>query len=130
MGDEGWPRVAATRRLADEWALVLIAEGLSPAVVREPGGFVLRVPAHQEERAAQILRVAEASARQSVEAKMRSLKEHEQQQLRVLGEELSRRSQENSELTKKRVEDLRNKATEKSAAAAEFIYEEFLKAVL
>jgi len=83
-----------------------------------------------EERAAQILRVAEASARQSVEAKMRSLKEHEQRQLRVLGEELSRRSQENSELTKKRVEDLRNKATEKSAAAAEFIYEEFLKAVL
>jgi vacuolar-type H+-ATPase subunit H len=83
-----------------------------------------------EEQAAQILRVAEASARQSVEAKMRSLKEHEQQQLRVLGEELSRRSQENSELTKKRVEDLRNKATEKSAAAVEFIYEEFLKAVL
>jgi rhomboid protease GluP len=55
MDDEGWPRVAATRRLADEWALVLIAEGLSPTVVRERGAFALRVPTHQEEQAAQIL---------------------------------------------------------------------------
>jgi rhomboid protease GluP len=55
MDEEGWPRVAATRRLADEWALVLIAEGLSPTVVRERGGFALRVPAHQEERALQVL---------------------------------------------------------------------------
>jgi membrane associated rhomboid family serine protease len=53
--EEGTPKAAPSRRLADEWALVLIAEGLSPAVVRERGGFVLRVPAHQEERAAQIL---------------------------------------------------------------------------
>ena len=83
-----------------------------------------------KEQAAQILRTAEASARQSVEAKTRSLKEHEQRQLRVFGEELSRRSQENSELTKKRLGDLRNKTTEKSAAAVEFIYEEFFKAVL
>ena len=55
MQGEGWPRIAATRRLADEWALVLIAEGLSPTVVRERGAFALRVPAHQEEQAAQIL---------------------------------------------------------------------------
>jgi membrane associated rhomboid family serine protease len=55
MEEEGWPRVAATRRLADEWALVLVAEGLSPTVVRERGGFVLRVPAQQEERALQVL---------------------------------------------------------------------------
>ena len=54
-GDNGWPWVAPTRRHADEWALVLIAEGLSPIVARERGAFVLRVPAHQEERAAQIL---------------------------------------------------------------------------
>ena len=83
-----------------------------------------------KDQAAQILRAAEASARHSVEAKTRSLTEHEQRQLRAFGEELRRRSQENTELTKKRVRDLRNKATEKSAAAAEFIYEEFLKAVL
>ena len=55
MEEEGWPRVAATRRLADEWALVLVAEGLSPVVVREGGRFALRVPAHQEERALQVL---------------------------------------------------------------------------
>jgi membrane associated rhomboid family serine protease len=53
--DESWPWVAPTRRLANEWALVLVAEGLSPSVVREQGAFVLRVPAHQEERAAQVL---------------------------------------------------------------------------
>jgi membrane associated rhomboid family serine protease len=52
---EGWPRVAPNRRLADEWALVLIAEGLSPTVVRDRGGFALRVPAPEEEQAAQIL---------------------------------------------------------------------------
>jgi membrane associated rhomboid family serine protease len=55
QSDEGWPRIAPSRRCADEWALVLVAEGLSPAVVREGDRFVLRVPARQEERAAQIL---------------------------------------------------------------------------
>jgi len=55
MDDEGWPKVAATRRLADEWALVLLAEGLAPTVVRERGAYALRVPARQEEPAAQIL---------------------------------------------------------------------------
>ena len=55
QGDEGWPRVTPTRRLADEWALVLAAEGLSPAVLPDREGFALRVPAHQEERAAQTL---------------------------------------------------------------------------
>ena len=55
MEEDGRPRVAATRRLADEWALVLVAEGLSPTVVRERGGFALRLPAHQEERAEEIL---------------------------------------------------------------------------
>jgi membrane associated rhomboid family serine protease len=55
QGDEGWPRVAASRRLADEWALVLAAEGLSPTVLHDQGGFALRVPADQEEKAARIL---------------------------------------------------------------------------
>jgi hypothetical protein len=50
-----WPKVAPTRRIADEWALVLIAEGLSPTVARQSGAFLLRVPARQEERASQIL---------------------------------------------------------------------------
>jgi len=53
--DDGWPRIAPNRRLADEWALVLIAEGLSPTVARDRGGFVLRVPAPEEEGAARIL---------------------------------------------------------------------------
>ena len=83
-----------------------------------------------KEQAAQILRAAEASARHSVEEKARSLMEYEQQRLREFEEELRRRSHENTELTKQRVRDLRNKATERSAAAVEFIYQKFLKAVL
>jgi membrane associated rhomboid family serine protease len=55
QSDPGWPRVAPSRRVADEWALVLTAEGLSPAVVRERRVFLLCVPAHEEERASQIL---------------------------------------------------------------------------
>jgi membrane associated rhomboid family serine protease len=53
--DEGWPRVAATRKLAEEWTLVLVAEGISSTVDREGDGFALRVPAREEERAAEIL---------------------------------------------------------------------------
>lgn len=55
QSDLGWPRVAPSRRVADEWALVLTAEGLSPAVLRDRRVFFLSVPAHQEERAAEIL---------------------------------------------------------------------------
>ena len=57
QGGEGWPRVAPTRRLANEWALVLAAEGLSSTVRRDRDGFALRVPADQEEQAARILTV-------------------------------------------------------------------------
>jgi membrane associated rhomboid family serine protease len=62
MEEAAWPRLASTRRVADEWALVLIAEGLSPTVVRVRGGFALRVPERQEEQAAEIL---EAYAREN-----------------------------------------------------------------
>lgn len=44
-------RFAATRELADEWALVLLAIELSPSVTPEPGGFALVVPIDQVERA-------------------------------------------------------------------------------
>ena len=48
-------RVAAERKLADEWALVLIAEGLSPSVRRSSEGYVLGVPAEEAERGVAIL---------------------------------------------------------------------------
>ncbi len=44
-------RLAATRELADEWALVLFAIELSPSVTPETGGFALAVPIEQAERA-------------------------------------------------------------------------------
>jgi membrane associated rhomboid family serine protease len=44
-------RVTGTRPLADEWALVLAAEGLHPRVVRAPGGFALEVSNDEAERA-------------------------------------------------------------------------------
>ncbi|MCZ6479412.1 MAG: rhomboid family intramembrane serine protease [candidate division NC10 bacterium] len=48
-------RVAAERKLAEEWALVLIAEGLSPSMQRSSEGYVLGVPAEEAERAVAIL---------------------------------------------------------------------------
>ncbi len=48
-------RVASGRKLAEEWALVLVAEGLSPSVWEERGGFVVAVPAAEVERAAAAL---------------------------------------------------------------------------
>ena len=44
-------RVALRRRQADEWILVLEAEGLSPSVWQAPEGFVVGVPADEVERA-------------------------------------------------------------------------------
>ncbi len=43
------------RRRADEWALVLVAEGLSPLVRRDADAFAVCVPASQAERAAAAL---------------------------------------------------------------------------
>jgi hypothetical protein len=48
-------RVAAERKLAEEWALVLVAEGLSPSVRHSSEGYLLGVPAEEAERAVAIL---------------------------------------------------------------------------
>lgn len=44
-------RVASARKIAEEWALVLTAEGLTPSVQRSSEGFVLGVPSEEIERA-------------------------------------------------------------------------------
>jgi rhomboid protease GluP len=44
-------RVASRRQLAEEWALVLVAEGLTPRVVHTHEGFVISVPVEQHEPA-------------------------------------------------------------------------------
>jgi membrane associated rhomboid family serine protease len=44
-------RIAARRELAEEWALVLVAEGLAPRVWPARNGFVIGVPAEQRESA-------------------------------------------------------------------------------
>lgn len=48
-------RVAATRKLADEWALVLSSQGLHPSITRDADGFDVVVAAEERERAAAIL---------------------------------------------------------------------------
>ncbi len=47
--------VSRQRKLVDEWALVLAADGLSPSVRRGPEGFVLSTRLDQAERAADVL---------------------------------------------------------------------------
>ena len=47
-------------RLADEWALVLLAQGLTPSVRRGPDGVVLSVPQDEVERARAVLSVYES----------------------------------------------------------------------
>ena len=48
-------RVTTNRKLADEWALVLVAQGLSPSVWEEMQGIVLGVPPEEVERATSAL---------------------------------------------------------------------------
>ena len=48
-------RQTSDDKLADEWALVLLAQGLSPRVRRRPDGAVLSVPEDQVERARAVL---------------------------------------------------------------------------
>lgn len=48
-------RVAASRSIAEEWALVLVAEGLSPHVRSAREGFVLGVAVEEAERASAAL---------------------------------------------------------------------------
>ena len=52
-------RVAARRRDADEWALVLAAEGVAASIRPSPSGFALFVAAGDGERAERILSVYE-----------------------------------------------------------------------
>ncbi len=47
--------VTRQRKLVEEWALVLAADGLSPSVRRGPEGFVLGVAVDEAERAADVL---------------------------------------------------------------------------
>ena len=44
-------RVTADQRLAEEWELVLLAQGLSPSLRRTPDGVVLSVPEAERDRA-------------------------------------------------------------------------------
>jgi rhomboid protease GluP len=44
-------RVAPRRQLAEEWALVLVAEGLTPRVVHTHDGFLISIPPEQRESA-------------------------------------------------------------------------------
>ena len=44
-------RTTRSRARADEWGLVLAAEGLSPSIHPEGGAFVLLLPAHQADGA-------------------------------------------------------------------------------
>jgi membrane associated rhomboid family serine protease len=53
-------RTISERKLAEEWALVLAAEGLLPSVQRAHRGYVLAVPAEEAERADAILSVYES----------------------------------------------------------------------
>ncbi len=57
-------RVTRQRKLVDEWALVLAADGLAPSVRRGPEGFALSVPADQAERAADVLSIYERENRE------------------------------------------------------------------
>lgn len=53
-------RQTSDEKLAGEWALVLLAQGLSPRVRRRPDGAVLSVPQDQVERARAVLSVYES----------------------------------------------------------------------
>lgn len=53
--DEVRVRVARRRRRADEWALVLLSEGLHPRLREAPEGFALEVPAQEAQLAARVL---------------------------------------------------------------------------
>lgn len=58
-------RRAASRERADEWALVLVAEGLAPIVRAESEGFVLALPRGQAARAQRALEVLAAYEREN-----------------------------------------------------------------
>jgi membrane associated rhomboid family serine protease len=57
-------RQTRRRALADEWALVLAAEGFHPSVDGERGGFALAVPGDEAERAKALLEAWEREGRE------------------------------------------------------------------
>ncbi|HEY7165231.1 MAG TPA: rhomboid family intramembrane serine protease [Candidatus Binatia bacterium] len=61
-------RVSATRQKAEEWALVLTAEGLSPTLHSTLNGFVVAVPGQQATAAIRILAAYDAENAPSSEA--------------------------------------------------------------
>jgi len=61
--DEIVLRIVGKLELAEEWALVLVAEQLSPSVRRTPEGFVLSVPRDEAERATSVLSAYERENR-------------------------------------------------------------------
>ena len=63
---EGYVAIRSTRRraLADEWALVLVAEGLHPSLAGDSGGFVLALPGEEVERARVLLEAWESEGRE------------------------------------------------------------------
>jgi membrane associated rhomboid family serine protease len=63
--DEDWKRFAASHKDADECALVLAAEGLSPRIARERGAWFVCVPAQEAERATKILAAYASENRRS-----------------------------------------------------------------
>ena len=64
MGGEIAIRTTRRRALADEWALVLVAEGLHPSLAGERGGFSLAVPDEEAERASALLEAWEREGRE------------------------------------------------------------------
>jgi membrane associated rhomboid family serine protease len=55
--------VSRQRKIVDEWALVLEADGLSPSVRSGPEGFALGVPVDEAERAANLVSAYESEKR-------------------------------------------------------------------
>ncbi len=58
-------RIAPRRALADEWALALWADGLSPIVWPEAGGYAIGVPASQASRATDVLAMVDRERRRA-----------------------------------------------------------------
>jgi len=63
---DGEVAIRSTRRraLADEWALVLAAEGLHPSLAGDSGGFALAVPGEEADRARALLEAWEREGRE------------------------------------------------------------------
>jgi membrane associated rhomboid family serine protease len=61
------------RKHADEWALVLISDGLSPKVRRELESFVLSVPLDEAERAADVISAYERENRERASKPQREI---------------------------------------------------------